>query len=409
MTIAPVTVRLSMLSAHQQQQLKEILDSVGVDFPSAPKSISVRLMNDLQPRGRSQSRDPQHSGIRSRSTSRGPTTQHREPHLPELMKQFSSFFSLNANQFRHLHAWRYKPIPPASLISRIDSVLSYVAEYLRRDERLPLTGLVMKYFSEKLGLKNLTEFAILDLLCSSVSHRKSIMEVDIFVRAFTDFYDPTDVLFHDFVKRSVGLPPHQLVSLPDCVGLAEQIFGPKHAPVTQAVLETLERETENEPNAKIQLSYFIYITVWVFHHQRRDMDLRSSQHGFEESVRASFRADNGKGQKNLIDSYVDSILDLKNQTRMLRESHVELERAVERILADCCMRRGSDVQLADRMMQIVMSDERNEWKRIGGSSEGWSETVAARDSLLSANESEMEFLLNKFCDSVAKHTKFIGN
>jgi hypothetical protein len=230
------------------------------------------------------------------------------------------------------------------------------------------------------------------------------MEVDIFVRVMTDFYDPTDVLFHDFVKRSVG-SSHQLVSLDQCVDLAEEIFGPKHAAVTDAVAETLSRETADEPNAKIQLSYFIYITVWVFHHQRRDMDLRTSQHGFEESVRASFRG----GEKNLIDSYVESIIDLKNQTRVLRESHVELERAVERILADTCAKRGADVSQADKLMQIVMSDDMQGWKSTKGSSEGWQEAVSARDSLLSARESEMEFFLRKFCDAIAKHSEKISH
>ena len=401
MTVTPVTIRLSMLSAHHQQQLKEVLDSVGVELPTNQKTIAIRLMNDMQARGRSESRG--RSGVRTRSTSRGPTSIRNE-HLQDVLKQFSSFFSLSGNQFRHLHAWKWKPIPPASLISKVDSVLSYVSEYIRRDDRLSIGGLVCKYFTEKLGLKNLTEFAILDLLCSALAHRRSIMEVDIFVRVMTDFYDPTDVLFHDFVKRSVG-SSHQLVSLDQCVDLAEEIFGPKHAAVTDAVAETLSRETADEPNAKIQLSYFIYITVWVFHHQRRDMDLRTSQHGFEESVRASFRG----GEKNLIDSYVESIIDLKNQTRVLRESHVELERAVERILADTCAKRGADVSQADKLMQIVMSDDMQGWKSTKGSSEGWQEAVSARDSLLSARESEMEFFLRKFCDAIAKHSEKISH
>ncbi len=94
---------------------------------------------------------------------------------------------------------------------------------------------------------------------------------------------------------------------------------------------------------------------------------------------------------------------------MLRESHVELERAVERILADTCAKRGADVSQADKLMQIVMSDDMQGWKSTKGSSEGWQEAVSARDSLLSARESEMEFFLRKFCDAIAKHSEKISH
>ena len=401
MTVAPTTVRLSMLSQHHQQLLKEILDTVGVVVPCC-----IRIVNDLGGRSRSVSRG--RSGVRSRSVSR-PKVQNSD--LGELMNEFQLFFA--SNQFRSLHAWTWKPIPPAGLVAKIDSVLAYVADYLQRDDGIEVGSLVLKFFSEKLGLKNLVEFSVLDLLYSSLRHRRSIMEVDIFVRALTGFYDSTDIVFHDFVKRSIRSTASPLISFPNCVQITRGIFGPQQAFVAEAVIETLANEVRSSSeadNVSVHVSYLIYITVWVFHHHRNDLDVRSSQHGFEDMVRQSFQV---KDNKNLIDSYVDSILELKSMTRQLRdqqihqheplrESHLELEKAVKTILAQSCAKHGSSVEDADKLMQSVMSEDRSTWVEITGRDSGWSMAIRLRDQLLHTSDSpQMEYHLRQFCDAIA--------
>jgi hypothetical protein len=409
MTVSPTTVRLSMLSHHHQQLLKEILDTVGVSLPpSSGKSLSIRLVNDITTatgsRGRSQSRG--RSGVRQRSTSR-PKTQP----VSELMKEFRLFFA--SNNFRNLHAWVFRPIPPASLVAKIDSVLCYISDYLQRDERLDIGSLVMKFFTEKLGLKNLVEVGVLDLLYSSLVHRKSIMEVDTFVRCLTNFYDSTDILFHNYVKRSVPTASF-LISFSDCVQIARNIFGPTQEFVAEAVIDTLSNEmegvgsTSRVEDISVHVSYFIYITVWVFHHQRNDLDIRSSQHGFEDVARQSFQIKD----KNLIDSYVDSILELKTLTKQLRqtdeimspmrESHIELESAVRYILTESCKKHKSSIDLADHLMQAAMNEDRRSWANYGGTESGWAQAVRLRDQLLQASDSpQMESFLRIFCDSIA--------
>jgi hypothetical protein len=397
-----------MLSHHNQQLLKEILDSVGVPLPAAGKPCAIRIVNDLTAssgsgsRGRSQSR----SGVRSRSTSRPkPQQKHHHQELAELMREFRIFFA--SHNFRNLHAWVWRPIPPASLVAKIDSILCYIADYLQRDERLDIGSLVLKYFTEKLGLKNLVEFGVFDLLYSSLVHRKSIMEVDVFVRCLTKFYDATDLLFHNYVKRSVPTASF-LISYDDCLELARKIFGPSQEFVAEAVIDTLANEIQVASNQiediSVHVSYFVYITVWVFHHQRNDLDIRSSQHGFEDVVRQSFQIKD----KNLIDSYVDSILELKSltkqlrQTEELRDSHIELETAVRAILSESCRKHKVSIDSADHLMQAAMNDDRRTWIEFCGNDLGWGKAVRLREQLLSASDSpQMESYLRIFCDSIA--------
>ena len=409
MTVAPVTVRLSMLSQHHQQQLKEILDSVGVSV-SAQRPVTVKLVNDI--RGRSKSRE--RSTVRSRSASRtairSRTPTYTGSELQELMREYRIFFACHGQQFRHLHAWAWKPIPPATLVAKVESVIQYMSDHLERDDLCNVYDLVIRFFSEKMGLKNLIEFSILDLLASCLEHRKSIMEVDIFVRIMTSFYDNTDVLFLDFFKRylrQIGGSTTQAFSFDDSVRLLESIFGHEQRDVAEAVIETLV--SENSEQVSVHASYLIYISLWVFHHQRNRIDLRSSQHGFEELVRESFRTQ--KPEKNLIDSYVDSILELKNQTKILksqqaslRQSHMQLEQVVNSILADACRRHGCSLELADRLMQAVMSEDHSGWTDSEGA---WSKAVQDRDRLLhvvsspNASDAEIEPYLRNFCETIA--------
>lgn len=383
---------------------------MGVDLSG--QSVNVRLVNDKRSR----------RTVRSRSTSRIRPSANHGNDLQAVMIEFQKFFARHGNQFRHIHEWVPKPVPPASLVAKIDSLVYYMADQVRRDTSCDLSDLLIRYYSEKLGLRTLTEFGILDLLASSIRNRNNVMEIDTFVRLLTGFYDETDLAFLDFFKRAV----HQTVdfaltnatfSFPDCTRIVRSVFGSQQAQVAEAVIETLATEIESAQcpdsnTVNVHVSYLVYIALWVFHHQRNRIDVRSSQHGFEEIVRQSFR--DQVGEKNLIDSYVDSIIDLRNKTRILRETaqssgNVGLEHAVNQILGSSCRAYGSSLDEADRLMQAVMSENKQAWTHID--LKAWNRALVERDRLLHAVtvSGDVETELKKFCDTIASIVGKVGS
>ena len=264
----------------------------------------------------------------------------------------------------------------------------------------------MKHFQERLGLRSLIEHNLLDVLWSCFHHHKAVMEIDIFVRIINGFYDATDILFLDYVKQMMPRPARQLV-LDDCALLTSKIFGAEQEHVGDAVMGTLGSQVEERTAATIDPSYYVYICVWVFHHQRMELDMRTSVHGFEDSVK--------KNRKNttLIDNYIDSILSLKEARRSVILSQateaggankstesLKLESLIESVLADCCAKLGADLPVADRLMQEILT---------GGKVGGMGDCVMARNELFLAvenqeDQSEIESKLIAFCTSVAAAT-----
>lgn len=410
-----------MLSGHQQQQLKEVFAAIGIQLPTKRGgSLGIRVLNDTQPmsrsvtpsRGRSMTPSSRRAG---RSTT--PSRRHQQQ-LQDVMVEFQSFFSQFGPSFRHLHSWVFKPVLPANLVAKIDAVMAYLGESLRRDSAASIGHIFLNFFSERLGLKSLVEHNILDLLASCLLHRKAIMEVDIFVRVVSGFYDSTDVLFIEYVKQFLRPLADNLVSLDDCEKLTATIFGSEQAAVGDAVLDTLHVELENagSSSAAIDVAYYLYISVWVFHHQRLDMDVRDSLHGFEQFVRDSLQTGwtqatvalpTREPPKNLIDSYIDSIISLKNQTKLLesRQLRDSTEEVVNQILKEACVAHtgkcdAHTLSQADALVQAVMSDDKSRWLRMAAES-GWVKAMKERDRVMdSASSEETEVSLRRFCDAI---------
>lgn len=389
------TVRISTLSQHHQHQLREILQSVGVEIlPQSQPPLVLRIVNDA----RSRSVTPGRSA--------GPPNQ-KKIVLNQVMEFFNDFFQSFASQFRHLHTWHPKLIAPVPLVGKLDALISYIAEGLRKESKeVVLGGLVMKHFQERLGLRSLIEHNLLDVLWSCFQHHKAVMEIDIFVRIINGFYDATDILFLDYVKQMMPRPARQLV-LDDCALLTSKIFGAEQQHVGDSVMGTLGSEVDQR-SATIDPSYYVYICVWVFHHQRMDLDMRTSVHGFEDSVKKN------RKNTNLIDNYIDSILSLKEARRSVILSQateagggankstesLKLESLIESVLADCCAKLGADLPVADRLMQEILT---------GGKVGGMGDCVIARNELFLAvenqeDQSQIESKLIAFCTSVAAAT-----
>lgn len=392
------TLRMSMLSQHQRAQLKEILESVGLAWPLATRRAGnayiLKILND----------EVVSTPTSSRSRSVTPSRAH-QPHaasqrLNEVMGSYKKFFMSYVSQFRHLHTWQPKLIGPSALAAKIDALLMYIAEGLRREQHTEVGELILKHFQERLGLRSLIEHNLLDIFSSCLHHRKSVMEIDIFVRVVHGFYDATDVLFLEYVKhfmRPFSGAQLKLLSLSELDSVTNRIFGNEQQSVGEAVMSTLRAEAEHI-NAAIDPNYYVYISLWVFHHQRLEIDVRSSTHGFEESFRDSL-----KGGGNLIDSYIDSIIslkqakkqtELKNRTKMSVES-LELEKLVHTVLADACRQDEDLFKKADHLMQTVLMEEPFEGD-LG-------ECILARNALLLAVEKnhDIESQLHLFCDTIA--------
>ena len=433
------TAALSMLSHQHQAQLKEIFESVGIALPTRRnQAINVKLIGSAEVPAGSRSRSVTPSRTRrsqtpnrttlashtpNRTTLIGPTTVDNSVNarrVRELMIEFKSFFDEVGSQFRHIAMWQFKPVSPVVLVSKQDPVFTAVHEALRRGDstQYSVGTVLVKFFQERLGLRSLVEFAILDLLANAHVHRKSIMEVDMFVRIVNGFYDATDVLFLHYIKGVVRPMAGQLLTIQQCESITHQIFGHEQAVVGDAVLSTLRAEIDSagsESDGKIDSGYYIYISLWVFHHQRNEAN--ASQHGFEEFVRESLRGGwksvAESGGTNLIDNYIDSIISLKNQTKLELErneqQNFQIEEVVNATLQQACSRvighcDESVIATADRLMQAAMSSDADMWLTSGGGKGEWTSALRARDALLLAvdrDDKSVESKLAEFCESIA--------
>lgn len=435
-------IRLSMLSGHHQQQLREILDSVGVPLAPAGRGgsgVVVKFINDSSGTSavRSRSVTPSRVGSRGRSSARSKTPdaslRNRSldaSRLNDISSEFSAVF--NPNSFKHISMWQFKPMSVSIMSSRVEELLSAITDTLRRSNALApidLSPVLFRYFQERLGLRSLVEFNFLDLLGNIMDHRKSVMEVDIFARILNGFYDPVDVMFYEYAKRHVRghASGSKMLTLRDCEEVTRKIFGQEQAVVGDTVLSTLQEELDGLPGqvrdsatTTINVSYFEYISLWVFHHQRLEPDVRDSLNQFANILRESLSVI-GEAPGNLIDSYIDSIIQLKNQTRLELEKPPlselpaqetdELGLMVAQVLQRACERKlgkspdPSCVGQADRLLQAVMNEDLSAWIKEGSTPIEFNRAAFARDQLLRSVESDLpdvERKLAAFCDQIVE-------
>jgi hypothetical protein len=329
------------------------------------------------------------------------------------MGAFKQFFMSQINQLKHLHSWQPKILSPIALVAKLDALTAYIAENLRRENMQEVGALIMRHFQERLGLRSLIEHSLLDVFSSCLHHRKSVMEVDTFVRIVIGFYDSTDVLFLEFVKSQLLVLSGPL-SVEQCDEVTRKIFGSEQQQVGHVVMSTIRGEVGNCASEKFPVvdpGYFVYISVWVFHHQRMEMDLTASLHGFEDTLRNS--ALQSDHQPHLIDEYIDSIISLKHARQMELDKHQEthphrsveslkLEQVVQSVLADACMQiagnsSANTLAAADSFMQAVLNNQ-----KVGDAND-FEECLKARNELLRAVEqdSNVETKLEHFCRKIA--------
>jgi hypothetical protein len=152
--------------------------------------------------------------------------------------------------------------------------------------------------------------------------------------------------------------------------------------------------------------------------QRLEPDVRDSLNQFANILRESLSVI-GEAPGNLIDSYIDSIIQLKNQTRLELEKPPLSERPVQetdelglmvaQVLQRACERKlgkypdPSCVGQADRLLQAVMNEDLSAWMKEGSTPIEFNRAAFARDQLLRSVESDLpdvERKLAAFCDQI---------
>lgn len=387
------SLRLSILPPHYQEQLRDILASVGVLLPSrGNQPVTVKFFAGDQSRSRSATPTGRR---RKSSVSRTRTDNVSSVSESELRAMRTIFPEINS--FKFVTSWRPKKYLISKLIAVIDNVYSDFGEGTFGEN-------LMRHFHDRLGLKSLVEFNVLDLLSNCVAQRTRCMDVDIFLRFLEGFYGAKDFEFFAFLKRSMTVEPGA-VSLDDCDRICTRLFR-NHPSLKQTVMDTIKEEVSKKirDHKKIQSDFLIYISLWVFHHQ--DVPTRTTT-----------------SPNSSISDYVDSILMLKSQTQkqkqqpknILRES-VQMEEVVNQMLADCCVREtgdGGTVEAADALMQAVMTGDEKNWDELGGTGIEFTECLQARDNLLEVigeggNELQLEQVLFAFCGSIARTSVLKG-
>ena len=398
-----VTISLSSLTPFYRQQLGEVLESIGLDLPARRKPLTVKFVNeessDTKQRSRSctpsHNRRPQPTPYRTPTVSR--TARSPEPPDSSLIMDVEKFFA--SGTFKFGQSWRPRKFVLSKLVAMIDSFFTSCTNGEKN-----FADKVWQFYQDKLGLRSLVEFTILDLVSNALLYRQESMEVDIFVRFIENFFDPaSDYEFYIFLRRDVlgpilGAATRGVATLApsDCAELARKISLKKNLNA-KSVMDTIRGEKN------VDGVYFIYICLWVFHHQEQPV----------VSVDSS----------ELIDSYIDSIVSLKNQTKLLRNSakplvrdSVNMEEVIGRMLSDCCAERAGScderiLSSADKLMKAVMNGDHKVWGKLVASSRcdaeaTFSQAMTCRDKLLESlaeekEEGEIESALYEFCVSIA--------
>ena len=421
---------MSCLTPYYRQQLAEVFESIGLPFPSKRKPVTVKFINEEEPtsqdpkppRQRSRSCTPSHKRQQQPAPSRlwrTPTVSRARAPSPEqaessMISDVARFFTFPEGVFKFAHSWRPRKFVLSKLVAMIDSFLTSINSGSNHEKTFPER--LWNYYQEKLGLRSLVEFTILDIVSNALAYREQSMEVDIFVRFLEQFYDPeSDFDFFMYLRREIlgpiiGAPNRGVatLSMGDCDVLAKKISSDtKNFLNFKTVMDTIKSESRGG-EMHVDGVYFMYICLWVFHHQR------SSSIGGLSGAPVS-------DSSQLIDSYIDSILTLKSQTKMLRHStkslvrdSVNMEEVIGRMLSDCCAERagtcdGKTLSLADKLMTAVMNGDMALWSKFAPGEENqeyFSRAVEQRNKLLEClaaekDERDIEEALYEFCVSIA--------
>ena len=360
-----------------------------------------------------------------------------------------------------------RPCPPMSkdkLVKQIDAFIDdrKTVSNLHRPQNLSVADMFFRYLADRWRTRSSLENAVVETTASLNAHRSTSMQADTFARLLSGEFDCTDLLFYKYAKGTCKSMTGQL-TLTQAEALSRRMFGREQQSLHEALVEGLHSEIESvgakiDPEVLIDTQFFVYLAVWVFHHERGSDRIESpklphaaptgsaipfanedeprtddielyiqSIRQYREAAQAlSVQAKPAFPERHFIHSRessvrsaTDSMMEPRSPTEDLRVS-VEasvIEQEIQSILLEACRQfTGSEgharllAREADKLLQVVMTGDRNTWN----SSVGLSEATGTFDLLVrklegiladdGGNEQLTRAKVADFCRALAKIT-----
>ncbi|KAF4699471.1 hypothetical protein FOZ63_007156, partial [Perkinsus olseni] len=192
-------------------------------------------------------------------------------------------------------------------------------------QQTSVASIFVHWLTGRLGLRRLTDQGMMETLLLVHRSREADMMADIFARLLEGSYDATDLLFFLYVRSIVSTNVqvdkspkaahrhhHQpiIVQLPlnDIKALAKKVFGRDQKTIYDTFLHVLTDEItkagggdgvtvgqqhhhteDHEQQPLVEVGYFMYIALWVYHHQRPEVMMATGhppQGAVEHGVKA---------------------------------------------------------------------------------------------------------------------------
>ena len=326
------------------------------------------------------------------------------------------------------------------LVKTIDSFLEdrktvVSLQKLQGGKSLSIAQMLLNHFVDKCRLRSTLEYTMLDFIAALQHHRVQCMQVDTFARLLAGEFDATDLLFYKYIKTMTKSQKSQM-TYNSCLSHSRRLFGAEQEQIHKALEFTLNSEIEAlgsqvDPDVLVDTQFFVYLAVWVFHHQRKELGLVTEP---QEDVSPI------QGGQDDIDGYINSIRQYREATRALsteqtprnsvnlpseihRKSLDEsqyshhsspdgLEQEISSILLKACRRFVKDethakllAREADALLQIVMMGDEEAWAASVGDSH-FHDLQKKRDALVQEglDDGEARKRIEDFCNQLAQIT-----
>jgi hypothetical protein len=486
-----VEIRFTSLTSYQQKTLLDIFHlhrvaiaqsviSVSFSFPSTliePQSSTKPQKTPTAPATRPPSAQPQKPPVqvalptsgRQATTPRGGSQRQVPRQTATPVMAFSEggtgefeagefqIFMEKFGNFRHVQTWKGSGTTLQRLIGTIDGFIDDRRTTVQL-QRVTTTGIkedvgdmMCKHMCNNFRLRSSLEHAVLDFVGGLLRFRHSCMQVDVFARLLIGEFDGTDLLFYKYV-RSVTKGSKAQMTLSHCVDFSRRIFGQEQKHMHGVLVQTLEAEISavgavTDPAVLIDTQFFVYLLVWVFHHQRTNLDsnhdaIRDSQ-GLARSI-GNFKPDlDLEDNDDDVDRVINSIHQYRQAASELvsrsgnrsRVSESEasspgrqqflkvqpqggqedpIEKLINDALLEACRKFVKDqthakllVRECDALMRKVAENDFDGWKTTGAPSTDFhhlSGLLGDLQSIDSADSETFKQALAIFCEALAHTT-----
>ena len=351
---------------------------------------------------------------------------------------FSEFLG-HLGKLRFAKSHKRQDWPLDKLVKTIDSFLEdrktvVSLQKLQGGKSLSIAQMLLNHFVDKCRLRSTLEYTTLDFVAALQHHRVQCMQVDTFARLLAGEFDATDLLFYKYIKTMTKSQRSQM-TYGSCLSHSRRLFGAEQEQIHKALEFTLNSEIEAvgsqvDADVLVDTQFFVYLAVWVFHHQRKELGLVTEQ---QEDVSPI------QGGQDDIDGYINSIRQYREATRALsteqtprnsvlpsevhrkslddsQYSHHSapdgLEHEIQTILLKACRRFVKDethakllAREADALLQVVMMGDEEAWAASVGDA-SFPELLVKRDALVQEGleDGEARKRIEEFCNQLAQIT-----